>query len=237
VIDSDRRNYMFGEPVIYYIGAATSVLIALIVLCILWGAILGLLAYKANIFVFPRFTFFLLEKMRSVFKVLFSFFSRDRFLVERIAIKILNHLHRRRYSEIPAAERMVIMPQCLRDLECPARLDPELGLDCKRCGRCVIDRVRKLNGTSKIYISPGGTFAVRILESKLPRAVLGVACPHDLFEGMAVCHSLRIPVQGVSLLRTGCVATEVDFDEVAQTLLMGDEQGNAQGEKRHTADN
>jgi len=115
---------------------------------------------------------------------------------------------------------MVIMPQCLRDLECPAQLDPNLGLACKRCGRCVVDKIRGLNGTNKIYISPGGTFSVRILETEQPRAVLGVACPRDLFEGMAVCHTLRIPVQGVTLLRYGCVATDVDLGEVTKTLLM-----------------
>jgi hypothetical protein len=228
---------MLGEFLIYSIGLVASLAFALLVLSVVGGMILGLLAYKASLFIFPRLTFFLLEKLRSVIKFAFSLFSRDRYLVERMAIKVLNHLYRKRYTDIPPCERMVIMPQCLRDLECPAHLDPNLGLACKRCGRCVIDKVRSLNGTNKIYISPGGTFSVRILEAERPRAVLGVACPRDLFEGMAVCHSLRIPVQGVSLLRYGCVATDVNLDEVTKALLMENGAPDAAREERRIAHN
>lgn len=223
---------MFDESIIYYIGAATTAALALGLLGLVAGVMLSLLAYKGNVVIFPRLTFFMLEKMRSLFKFFFSFFSRDRYFVERMAIKILNHLYRKRYSAVPTEERMIIFPQCLRDLECPARLDPVLGFACKRCGRCVVEKVRQLDGTDKIYISPGGTFSVRILESSRPLAVLGVACPRDLFEGMAVCHSLRIPVQGVSLLRTGCVATDVDFNEVSSALLMGSSFNRRDAEDR-----
>lgn len=211
---------MPAESVIFFIGVVATALIALVLLAIIGGIVLGLLAYRLNVFVLPGLTFFLLEKLRSIFKTLFSLFSRDRFIVERMAIKVLNHAYLKRYSRVAPSERVVIMPQCLRDLECPACLDPKEGLACKRCGRCVVEKVRQLNGTTKIFVSPGGTFSVRILESNRPPAVLGVACPRDLFEGMAVCRSLGIPVQGVPLLKIGCVATEVDFEELSKALLM-----------------
>jgi hypothetical protein len=228
---------MFGESIIYHVGLVTSTLVALALLGIIGGAILGLLAYKTGIFIFPRLTFFLLEKLRSVLKFLFSFFSRDRYIVERMAIKVINRIYRKKYAAVPVKDRMVIMPQCLRDLECPAPTDPHNGIACRRCGKCVVEKVRKLNGTEKIYISPGGTFSVRILESNRPPAVLGVACPRDLFEGMAVCHSLRIPIQGVTLLRTGCVATEVDFDELSKTLLLEDGVKDAAAAQRCAQNN
>jgi len=228
---------MFGESIIYYIGLVTSAIVAMALLGIIGGAILGLLAYKTDIFIFPRLTFFLLEKLRSVLKFLFSFFSRDRYIVERMAIKVLNRLYRRKYAAVPVKDRMIILPQCLRDLECPAPTDPRTGIACKRCGKCVIDKIRKLDGTDKIFISPGGTFSIRILESNRPPAVLGVACPRDLFEGMAVCHSLRIPIRGVTLLRTGCVATEVDFDELSEALFLGDGVKDAAATSRCAQDN
>jgi hypothetical protein len=237
VLDFLREGQMPGESVIYYIGVVTTTLFALVILGILWGILFGLFACRWDLYVFPRLTFFLLEKLRSPFKVLFSFFTRDRYLVERMAIKVLNRVYRKKYAAVPVKDRMVIMPQCLRDLECPAPTDPRTGIACKRCGKCVVEKVRKLNGTQKIYISPGGTFSVRILESARPPAVLGVACPRDLFEGMAVCHSLRIPIQGVTLLRTGCVATEVDFDELARTLLVGEERKDAQRQEQYSASN
>lgn len=218
---------MPGETIIYYIGAFTAIFVAVSVLFAIIAIIFGMLAYKANLFIFPGLSFFMFEKLRPVFKMLFSFFSRDRHIVERIAIKLLNRIHNRKYLNVSKNDRVVILPQCLRDLECEARLDPSYGLVCKHCGKCVIDKVSKLNGTSKVYISPGGTFAIRILEASSPSAVLGVACPRDLFEGMSVCHSMKIPVQGVMLLRTGCVATEVDFEKVAETLLVEPGKANA----------
>jgi len=227
---------MPGESVIYYIGAATSAVLALIVLGVLWSVILGLLAYKGNVFIFPRVTFFLLEKLRSVIKVILSPFAKDRFLVERMAVKILNRVYYRRYAAVPPQERMVVLPQCLRDVECPAPVDPRTGIACKHCGRCVIDKIHKLNGTTSIFVTPGGTFAARVVESNMPPAVLGVACPRDLYEGMAICHSHGIPVQGVPLLRDGCVSTEVDFEEVAK-LLLKEGAENAARPARSAADN
>jgi len=242
-----------AETVVFFFGAAASALFALMLLGVAGGVVLGFLAYKADIFLFPRLAFFLLEKLRSIFRFMFSFFTRDRFLVERMAVKVLNHVYRASYRRVPVSDRIALLPQCLRDLDCKARLSPELGLACRRCGRCVIDKVFNLfeehcpkaggettGGSAadgKVFVSPGGTFAIRILEAVNPRAVLGVACPRDLFEGMAVCHSLGIPVQGVPLLRTGCVATDVDFEEVSRVLLMESGARNAAEAQRCAADN
>ena len=228
---------MPGEPVIYYIGVAASAFFAMAVLGVIGGIVLGLLAYGKNIFIFPRLTFFLLQKLRSIFKVVLAPFTRDRFLVERMAIKILNRAYHGRYTAVAPSERMVVLPQCLRDIECTAPIDPRTGIACRHCGRCVIDKIHKLNGTTRIYVTPGGTFAARVVEASSPLAVLGVACPRDLYEGMAVCHSHGIPVQGVPLLRDGCVATEVDFEEVARLLLLEKGMENASQPQRHAADN
>ncbi|HEC95641.1 MAG TPA: DUF116 domain-containing protein, partial [Euryarchaeota archaeon] len=73
----------------------------------------------------------------------------------------------------------------------------------------------------KVFIVPGGTFVKRILKGIKPKAVLGVACFNDLFEGIRICEKAKIPVQGVLLKTTGCVETIVDWDEVWEKVLLG----------------
>jgi hypothetical protein len=203
-----------------YIGFLTSAVVALALFFLILTAILGLLA-KREIFLFPRFTFFLIEKLRSPLKFLFSLVSRDSYAVEEIGIKVCNRFNLKRYEKVKLAERMVVLPQCLRDINCEARLDPLSGFKCERCGKCIADKIRKVDGSVRIFISPGGTFSKRLVESHRPGAVLGVACPRDLFEGMSICAGFRIPVQGVLLLRDGCVTTAVDTEKVFETLLAG----------------
>jgi hypothetical protein len=209
-----------GVGLFTYIGYVTTAIIGLALFLLLVASVLGLLA-KKEIFLFPRFTFFLIEKLRSPLKFLFSLVSRDNYAVEEIGIKVCNRFNLKKYERVKLAERMVILPQCLRDITCEARLDPTSGFNCKRCGRCISDRIRKIDGSVRVFISPGGTFSKRLVESRRPGAVLGVACPRDLFEGMSICAGFGIPVQGVLLLRDGCVATAVDTEKVFQTLLAG----------------
>lgn len=217
-----------------YIGFLTSAIVALALILVFVTAVLGLLA-KKEIFLFPRFTFFLVEKLRSPLKFLFSLVCRDSYAVEEIGIKVCNRFNLKKYESVKLAERMVILPQCLRDINCKARLDPTSGFNCERCGKCIAERIREIDGSVRIFISPGGTFSKRLVESHRPGAVLGVACPRDLFEGMSICTGLRIPVQGILLLRDGCVATAVDAERVFQTLLAGEEKflprrhGDAEG--------
>jgi hypothetical protein len=209
-----------NNAVFTYIGYATTAIIGLALFLLLAASVLGLLA-KKEIFLFPRFTFFLIEKLRSPLKFLFSLVSRDSYAVEEIGIKVCNRFNLKRYERVGLAERMVILPQCLRDINCEARLDPLLGFKCERCGKCIAERIRKVDGSVRVFISPGGTFSKRLVESRRPGAVLGVACPRDLFEGMSICAGHGIPVQGVLLLRDGCVATAVDTEKVFQALLAG----------------
>jgi hypothetical protein len=206
-----------------YIGYLTSAVVALALILVLVAVVLGLLA-KKEIFLFPRFTFFLIEKLRSPLKFLFSLVSRNGYAVEEMGIKVCNRFNLKKYESVKLAERMVILPQCLRDINCEARLDPFLGFKCERCGKCIAERIREIDGSVRVFISPGGTFSKRLVESHRPRAVLGVACPRDLFEGMSVCAQYRIPVQGVLLLRDGCVGTAVDDQKVFNTLVAGEEK-------------
>ncbi|MBL7215202.1 MAG: DUF116 domain-containing protein, partial [Phycisphaerae bacterium] len=52
-----------------------------------------------------------------------------------------NALWRNKLLKVPFEKRLLLLPQCLRhSADCPAQIDT-LGLICKHCGRCVIDRL------------------------------------------------------------------------------------------------
>jgi len=137
-------------------------------------------------------------------------------LADRAGIAAINAVHRKNFLKHP--EPTLIMPQCLRSIDCPARIDPRIGIVCAGCGRCVIGRLIKEHPNLKVFISPGGTFAVRVVRQQKPASVLGVACANDLYEGMLYCHTHRIPVQGLQLLRDGCVETAVDEERLFKMI-------------------
>jgi hypothetical protein len=49
-------------------------------------------------------------------------------------------------------------------------------------------------------------------------AVIGIACQHDLYSGMRDVTSRGIPAVGIVLSKSGCVMTEVDWEEVKKCI-------------------
>lgn len=171
----------------------------------------------------PRPTLLLLEMFFTPLKRILPALTRKKFAAEKLGIGLYNTLGLAEYSATPLADRAVFLPQCLRYNDCPARLSSEEGFECKACGKCVIGEIRAIAPEVPVFISPGGSFARRLLLKHRPKAVLGVACPPDLFEGLQSAFHGGIPAQGVALTRVGCVNTDVRLDEVREKLLLGTE--------------
>jgi hypothetical protein len=169
----------------------------------------------------PRLTLFLLDIFFAPLKALLPRLTGDVFAVENAGIRLCNRAGMRRYAAVPLAERMVFLPQCLRDSECPATLSSEEGFQCQECGKCLICKIRRAAPDVRVCVSPGGSFSRRLLMRYRPKAALGVACPPDLFEGLEAALRAGVPAQGVALTRVGCVNTDVPFDEVEKALLAG----------------
>lgn len=125
------------------------------------------------------------------------------------------------YSRAEYQERIVFVPQCLRSTERCAAEERAAEYVCKRCGACkiaaIIERAEEL-GYKEVRILKGGSAVARLLKDLRPKAVLGVACSFEGALGMLQCERLGIPVQCVSLLRDGCADTDVDLDEVLETM-------------------
>jgi hypothetical protein len=213
------RNQLLLEALGRVIVILAAVFVSLVAIALL------LCYYMLNTgkIVSPNLALFLMDLFYEPLTRLLSFFRIDPTIIDRVLVEIRNALNYPAFCSTRLEDRVLLLPQCLRDVKCPARLSSIDGIHCVECGRCVISKISaicKQLGV-KMYIAPGGTFAKRILMHSKPKAVVGVACYSNLYEGMLNASLANIPAQGVPLAITGCVNTAVDYAEIINKLVMG----------------
>ena len=124
------------------------------------------------------------------------------------------------FAAVPMAQRVLLLPHCLRDVAlCKGRYD-EVGLECVGCGACDLDGLRReaeaLGYT--VIIAEGTPVVVQLLLSGRASAVLGVACLDSLEKAFRPISNLGIPHMAVPLLRSGCVDTVAELTTVTELL-------------------
>ncbi len=128
--------------------------------------------------------------------------------------------------------KVAFLPYCLRDLKVTCRSGPgDLDYVCKGCSKdCFVNRVSALLRSAGVepYIWINASLkslleALRDREGSL--GVLGVACVPELFHGMRMCMSLRIPVVGTPLNANRCMRwmgafhpTSVDLESMRKLV-------------------
>ncbi|MCK4476323.1 MAG: DUF116 domain-containing protein [Methanophagales archaeon] len=175
--------------------------------------------YKRDLF--PRFTLFVLNLFYQPSKLFLGYFHINPVIVDEIGIALMNSVYKDAYGKTPMDKRLLFLPQCLRNLECPAKTSPQEGIMCEECGRCGIAEIKRMCDERgiNICINPGGEFVKRAIRDKKPMAAIGIACQHDLYEGMRYVTSKGIPAVGVVLSKSGCVMTKVNWEEVRENLF------------------
>jgi hypothetical protein len=175
--------------------------------------------YKRSFF--PRFTFFILTLFYKPLKRILGYFHVNPITVDEIGVALMNSIYRDAYAKTPLEKRILFLPQCLRHIECPAKISPREGIMCIECKRCGIAEVKKICDDKgiKICIAPGGEFVKRAIMDNKPEAAMGVACQTDLYETMRYVTAKGIPMVGVLLLRCGCVMTDVNWEEVKRNIF------------------
>lgn len=166
--------------------------------------------------IFPNFILLVTSVLYEPLRRLLSFFHVDPTLIDRVSVEIGNSLNYTEFSATKMEERVLVLPQCMRSTECPAKLSSLDGIHCVECGKCAIaelSAICKELGV-RMYISPGGTFTGRIIMQSRPKAIVGVACYHNLREGMLNAKLMGLPAQGVPLMIHGCINTAVDTGEI-----------------------
>ncbi|MDY7079988.1 MAG: DUF116 domain-containing protein [Chloroflexota bacterium] len=132
-------------------------------------------------------------------------------------------------ASVPFAERVLLLPHCLRpSQDCPGKTTKQ-GLDCTGCTlvECAIYQLRMTAseaGYRGICVAPGGRLAVRFLTEHKPNGVVAIACHKELEEGLEAIDQLewtngKPAIAMMTLLQDGCVDTEVDVAAARAIIL------------------
>lgn len=206
-------------PSSVYVLVGKVFVIVVVLAAALISTAICLAIYKRDLF--PRFTLFVLNLFYQPAKLILGYCHINPIIVDEIGIALMNSICKDAYAKTPMDKRIVFLPQCLRSLECPAKTSSQEGIICEECGRCGIAELKKVcdeHGVG-ICIAPGGEFVKRAISDKEPLVAMGVACPHDLYETMRYGTLNGVPVIGVLLSKSGCVTTEVYWEEVKKMLF------------------
>jgi|Deesub1362A_J573_1020465.scaffolds.fasta_scaffold00016_207 hypothetical protein len=197
-----------------------------ILFLILLSLFLGVLVVKKNKLILPKLLLFTIDTFYFQARRIAKMFGLGERIIDEIGIQVRNHLNREKFSTIPGKDRIIVVPQCLRYIKCPARLDSSIGVACRNCGKCMISELKR--EAEKLgygfYIVPGGSFVQRIIKAVKPKAALGVACVKDLNAAMHDLSKTECIVQGIPLVKDGCVETQVDLKELFRVMRLGIEK-------------
>jgi hypothetical protein len=207
----------------YLLGKAVVILGLLILIVSVLGAILILYSFKTGHFFAARLMLISISLLESVIKAIFWLARADDTIVDDVGVRLRNYINRKKFIKVPRESRFIFMPQCVRSIDCPAKLTPE-GIKCIGCGRCNVGDAKKYAESLgyRFFIVPGSSFIKRIIKKYQPKAIVGVGCQMEIKEGLDMCHSYDIPAIGVPLSQAGCVSTILDweklYDEISDQL-------------------
>ena len=102
-------------------------------------------------------------------------------LIDQISIDLRNRINHDEFTNLDARDVIMVLPHCLRAIDCPAVLG-ESCLECVKCGNCCIGTIKHISELKGIdmYIVPGSTFIKNVLKKRSFKGFIGVACPIDL---------------------------------------------------------
>ncbi len=225
---------MFSQEILSYIGIIALILLGISVLLLLLSMAAVYLIFRDKRLVeriYSTFShivldilLFFLDLSYIPLKKTISVFGRNGNRVDVVLVEIRNMLLKNSFSNVPYRDRLVLVPQCLRDIDCKTTFNSVEGAQCLKCGKCkIVEIVKKAEelGYMGVYIAPGGGFVRRIIKKMKPKAVLGIGCAWEVNAGMLEVSGKGIPVQGVMLLRDGCVGTDVDIKQVFEVMEYG----------------
>ncbi|MFX1565985.1 MAG: DUF116 domain-containing protein [Promethearchaeota archaeon] len=136
-------------------------------------------------------------------------------------IQKMNQENLDEFQHVPPEERIVFVPQCLREPDCKAPLG-EHGYVCQHCNpecqvHLITEAAEKL-GYKGVYILPGGSMVQKIIDFSKPHAILGIACEKEALLGGLLLKKLGIVGRAILLFRDGCVNTLVRVADVFKVL-------------------
>ncbi|HEY3422306.1 MAG TPA: DUF116 domain-containing protein [Methanocellaceae archaeon] len=200
-------------------GSVLLVALALSLVIIIIVLLLLAYSFKTGNFLLPNLMVFSIVFFEGPIKAVLRLFGVDDTRVDKLSINITNRAMWAAFRKTPFNRRAIFVPQCLRSVDCPARLSPE-GIICKDCGRCEISAAKKesQNLGYMFFIVPGSSFIVRMIRKYRPEAIVGVGCLCEVKEGLDLMHKYKIVSIGAVLDRSGCVATEMNWKKLYEIM-------------------
>jgi uncharacterized protein len=139
---------------------------------------------------------------------------------------------RTEFASIDPAERILLLPHCLRPSDGCRGKHTRSGMQCPEdCDLpCAIRSLRaaaEAAGYKGVCIAPGGRLALRYVEENKPKGILAVACDKELAAGVNGVRDVAakgIPLPSmvvIPLTQDGCVDCEVDEDEAIRAIRLG----------------
>lgn len=211
-------NYV--DQVYLFVGKAVVLALVISFLLSLIIALLVGISFKTERYFLARPMLIGISLLESFVKAIFWLARADDKIVNDVGISLMNYINRGKFYATPIEKRFVFMPQCLRSVECPAKLTPE-GIKCVGCGRCGIGEAKRLAESRgyMFFVVPGSSFIKRIIQKYHPKGIVGVGCEMEIKEGLILCNSYGIPAIGVPLSTAGCVSTTLEWDRLYDVLL------------------
>ena len=125
------------------------------------------------------------------------------------------------FDQAQTRDKIILVPQCLRNLrKCKAK-DYGGYFLCAECGACKINFITKTareTGHRGPFILKGGRAVIKLIQELKPKAIFGIACVYEGELGIKECERHKIPVQFVQLTKDGCINTDVDLKKVLNRL-------------------
>lgn len=191
-------------------------------------AILIAFSIRTGRMVFPHLFLAGMALVEGVIRALCGLLGIEDTELTEFVIRLHNRLNQAKFDSIPAKNKAIFLPQCLRSAKCPAHLTPE-GLICQRCMLCGIGRsIDHLEAQGyRVHIVPGSTFIKRIVRAEKPKAIIGVGCLMEVREGIMLADRLGLVAMGVITLKDGCIETLVNWADLIDLASGGKDDTEA----------
>ncbi|HTY92028.1 MAG TPA: DUF116 domain-containing protein [Methanocella sp.] len=205
------------------LGSILLILLAVSLIIVIIATILLIYSLKTGDVLFPNQLILGIIFFEGPIKAIMRLFGVDDSIIDRLSIDMQNKAMWSPFSKIPCDKRAIFIPQCLRSVDCPARLSPE-GIVCKDCGQCQITTAKKEAERLgyMFFVVPGSSFIVRMIRKYRPEGIIGVGCLCEVKEGLDLMHKHKIPSVGVVLDKSGCVSTVLDWDKLFEVMHAGE---------------
>jgi len=125
-----------------------------------------------------------------------------------------------RFAGVPFHRRLLLLPHCLHEPDrCQGDYDRR-GLECKSCGACVIDDLKRRAESLgyHVLVAEGTPAVVQVVLDGRADAILGVACMESLEKAFRRISDLGIPHATVPLLTNGCDRTTVEVELLRELI-------------------